>query len=175
MEVSTRGKSERPNNPKKIAFGAILSIAGVILLMFNLGVIPYEYQHLFFSWASLLLALGIIYICDRRKRTFGIVLLAVSALSYLHHFNYPQQFGDIILPVLLIALGVSIVVRRFTSPKVNCSKEYTKGKDSYSDEFAKNRYSDEFIDQTNVLSGSERRFVDVAFKGATISNIFGGS
>lgn len=166
MDIFTRCKSERPNNPKKIVFGSILAIAGVLLLLFNIGIIPYELKYIFFSWASLFLAFGLIYICDRKKRTFGIVLLAISALSYLHHFDISFQFGEIILPVVLIVLGVAIVVRRFTTPKIVCADDNPKKKGTF---------SDEFIDETNIFSGSERRFVNVAFKGGTISNVFGGS
>ena len=172
MEVFTRGRkcpgTHRPSNNKKIAFGAILLLAGVLLLMFNLQIIPYEYKHYFFSWATLLISFGFINVLERNGRTFGIILMAIGSLMYLHHLDIPFHVGEFIAPLILIAIGVLIIVRRFTSPKIinsNNDNCYSK----------KETISEEFIDETNIFSGSERRFVNVPFKGGSITNVFGGS
>lgn len=172
MDVFTKGRNcpdkHRPSNIKKIAFGAILLLAGVLLLMFNLQIIPYEYKQYVFSWATLLFSFGFLNSLERNGRTFGIILMAIGGLMYLHHLDIPFHVGEFIAPLILIIIGVMIIVRRFTSPRVSNSKSdtcYTKKETS----------TEEFIDETNIFSGSERRFVNVPFKGGSITNVFGGS
>jgi predicted membrane protein len=160
----------RPSNPKKIMFGLLIALAGAVMLLFNTGVLPYEMKAYFFNWPLFFIGLGLINFADRRSWFIGFVFTLVGGLAYLHKFYNHFEVENFIFPILLIALGLYIVLKRLITP--------AKIKKMERDDAKSTRFtstSDEYIDETNIFSGSERIFTGEQFKGGSITNVFGGS
>jgi predicted membrane protein len=159
---------KKPTNPnKKLAFGAIVIIAGLLLLGFNFDFFPYDFKHIIFSWQMLLVAIGVVSISHNESRTPGIILILVGSFFLLPElFDFHIPFIKLFWPVLLIAIGVMILVKRgFHHP----GQHHWRRPDHSSD------LDDGYINETNVFSGSKRRISHQEFKGGKISNVFGGT
>lgn len=58
---------------RSILSGILIITAGIVLLLFNNGVLPLEYKHIVFPWQSLLVAIGFVNLFSSHHWVFGIV------------------------------------------------------------------------------------------------------
>jgi predicted membrane protein len=169
MEPSNENR--HPNTNKKFAFGALVIIAGLLLLAFNFDLFPWDWRHIFFSWQMLLIAIGVISVASSESRTPGIVLILIGGFFLLPElFNFHIAFIKIFWPVLLIAIGVMIILRRGIHRP---HRDYRKHWHEY--QHLDSEPDEGYIKMENIFSGSKRRFDHKEFKGGRISNIFGGT
>ena len=88
---------------KKYAFGIIVMLAGLILLGYNTGLIPYDWKRIFFSWQMLLIAIGVINLMNRESWVPGVILVSIGTFFILPRlFFLPVNFTHLFWPVLLI-------------------------------------------------------------------------
>lgn len=151
---------------KKISFGLVVILAGIFLLAFNFGVLPWDIRHLVFSWQMLLIAIGFISIMGGSNRTPGIILVMIGGFFlipeiFLFHINFVKIFW----PGLLIIIGVLILFRKGFS-------NYTFRNASQKNIF---NLDEGYLNETNIFSGSKHKVTSQEFKGGRIAVVFGGS
>lgn len=173
METQTRFYSKH-HRMKKFVFGALVIIAGGLLLAFNMNLLPESYRPIVFSWQSLLIALGIINVSNREGRVFGLILMAVGIffmIPLIHGF--PFNFAAAFWPVLLIFAGMLIIFKRSVTGR--CREKIHEKIHKHGGPAGGFKLEDGFIEESNILSGNKRIIDPVEFKGGKISNIFGGT
>lgn len=165
MEPNTEKKPSNPN--KKLAFGLVVIIAGLMLLAFNFDIVPIDFKHIIFSWQMLLIAIGVVSISNNESRTPGIILILVGSFFLLPElFDFHIPFIKLFWPVLLIVIGVMIILKRGFHHR---GHRHCKFPENISN------LEDGYVNETNVFSGSKRKITHQDFKGGKISNVFGGT
>ena len=157
----------RQKRMKKGAFGAIVIIAGLLLLAFNFNILSGDLHHIIFSWQMLLIAIGVVSLFTSESRTPGLILVFIGGFFIIPEiFDFHISFIKLFWPLLLIGIGILILVRkgfipdRWHSPRVMSNTNYI---------------DEGYINETNIFSGSKHKVVHQVFKGGRISNIFGGT
>jgi predicted membrane protein len=154
---------------KKIIFGLILITAGVLLMLFNAGIIDPMYKHIIFSWPMILVAIGTINLFSKDSLFSGIILLLIGGFFLLPHFLIlPGNFAHNFWPGLLIVIGIMVILKR-TIFKNRMHRHFQE----HSTSEMKNDAG--FIIINNVFSGGKHIVPPTEFKGGKISNIFGGT
>jgi predicted membrane protein len=163
METSSNNYTHS-RQMKKYAFGIIVMIAGLLLLGYNTGLIPYEWKHIFFSWQMLLIAIGVINLMNRDNWVPGIILISIGSFFILPRlFFLPDNFTHLFWPLILITAGVVILVKRLP------------GHRGWTQAGRANAMDEGYVRQDNIFSGSKRRISSQAFKGGQINCVFGGA
>lgn len=147
--------------------GIVLIILGSVFLLKNLHIFPYEIQRIIFSWPSILLLIGIFILSKSRDNFMGIIFIGIGAIALsLRIFDYSfREFFYDYWPVLLILLGLFIIYRR---------KDFSHftSNDGKNGEFEPT--SDNYLDETAVFGGIDKKIKADNFRGGKITAIFGG-
>ncbi len=72
---------------RKSAAGIVIIIAGLLLLLANIGIISPSLKHIFFSWQMILIVIGVISLLSSENQTPGYVLIIIGTL-----FILPRMF-----------------------------------------------------------------------------------
>lgn len=145
---------------KRFGMATLLIIAGSILLLKNLNLLPFEIPAYVFTWKMLLVAIGLIFLL--KNRWFG-GLLMIAIGSY---FLLPEAFGihiyDAYLfwPALLILMGILIL----TKPKFKKKKESNQPENQ----------NINYMENTVIFGGDSKQVSSYDFEGGKITTIFGG-
>ena len=163
---STFENISRRQRMKKFAFGFVVILAGLLLLAFNFGMIPYSWKHVLFSWQMLLIAIGFVSVFGGDSRLPGMILIFIGGFFLIPEiFVMHISFFRLFWPLILIGIGLLIL-----------SKRGANGKWRHRFEYHEYNLPDEgFVNETNIFSGSKHRVINQVFKGGKISNIFGGT
>lgn len=162
MEASEE-KHSKCRRMKKYAFGVIVIIAGFLLLLTNIEVLPYSIRHIFFSWQMLLIVIGVVSLFGKESHLPGSILILVGVFFILPRvFPIPFSMTHLFWPVIIIAIGLIILFKGF-------------GRNLFGHREGSLKLEDGFIREENVFGGSKQRVTHESFKGGTISCIFGGS
>ncbi len=115
---------------KKALIGALLVIAGILLILDNLKFVPDFMPWWIFTWQFLLIAIGVISLLTSEKTTPGFVLIFIGAF-----FLFPDILRDVwpglydILDtnnlfwyLLLIVIGISLILNRHHSSRYHDSR-----------------------------------------------------
>ncbi len=155
---------------KKFSFGFLVILAGLALLAINFDILPYYFRHVIFSWQMLLIAIGVISLSSSEKSTPGIILIMIGGFFLIPEiFDLHISFSRIFWPVLLIAIGIFILVKRGNIHNDRWHRRHTGFRESTSS------LDEGFINETIIFSGSKHRIVQQVFRGGKISTLFGGS
>jgi predicted membrane protein len=163
---------------KKINFSSIVCgltflLAGVLLILFNAGVLPMEYKKIIFSWQMLLIVIGLPCIFSSNNKTFGVILICVGGFFLMQNTLYDIALNG--WAIALIAIGAIIISNAFTSRRY-VHKFYV---DNDAANFKKYKYSrgneSEVIDYNAVFSGVKERCDIKNFRGGEITSVFGGA
>ena len=159
----------RPKSMKKGAVGAIVILAGLLLLAFNFDILSGDLRHVIFSWQMLLIAIGVVSLFTSESRTPGLILVFIGVFFIIPEiFDFHISFVKLFWPLLLIGLGVLILFRKgFIQDKWRHRKIISETGNTIIDEG--------YINEANIFSGSKHKVVHQVFKGGKISNIFGGT
>lgn len=156
-----------------IVTGLLVITAGVLLFLFNAGILNAEYKPIIFSWQMLLIALGFNGLFSRHAWFLSIVALLIGGFFLLQKMNVPSmafltQNGWTILLICsgLFILFHAIVKRNWLldcSIKFNAAKKWKhcEGKAGY-------------IEFNNVFSGTTEKLSMEAFRGGEVNCVFGG-
>lgn len=171
---------------RSILSGILIIAAGVVLLLFNNGILPLEYKHIVFSWQSLLVAIGFINLFSRHHWVFGIVLILVGGFFLLQKMNVPNL--DFIIQngwaIGLIIGGILIscktiwgkhFFRRHCAYNHRLNRRINKFNRRFSSGQVNGKHSEDgYIDYNYVFSGSSKNIDMKEFKGGEINCVFGG-
>ena len=151
---------------KKYALGVIIIIAGILLLIEKTGILPFEIHHIIFSWQMLLIAIGFVSFFSSESRTPGTILILIGSVFLIPRifevsFNVTHMFW----PVMLIAIGVLILVKRSPGQLWQMRTHHLNNQN----------LDDGYIHEENIFSGGKQRVMHQVFRGGHINCIFGGS
>lgn len=104
-----RGRGVEGSN---LYLGLVLIAAGAVWMLYNLDAVPRGVFHLLFSWEMLLVAVGGYLLSTRRWAAGGVVTAAGVVFLLSRYIGFYIPVSDIILPLVLIALGVAFLVPR---------------------------------------------------------------
>ena len=161
--------------------GALVMIAGALLLAFNAGLLPMMYKSIVFSWPSLLIAGGICCLCCRGKRLAGLIMLLLGGFFLLPRLEIDRlyfitQNG---WAIALILGGILIIGKTIFGRQRSCSEDFRtefRKEMEYESRKHQGKYKDMpgYVDRTNIFSGGREYCNSKEFKGGEINSIFGG-
>jgi len=158
---------ENKSIDRRIIAGAILMLAGVILLLDTFNVTDWPLRYYIINWKTLLIAIGAILITTKERQTPGWVLIGLGVIFWLPSFvDYNISLGQIFFPAVLMGVGIVILTRRNAHVRRQHGEYNTSAKDA--------RVSD-YIDDVAILGGGVKQVQSKNFKGGSITAIFGGS
>ena len=137
---------------RKALAGIFIVVIGVVLLLFNLRLIPYELYFLK-SWQMLLIAIGVFNFLNGKK-TPAIIFVSVGTFFLLEEYG-PYDLRDF-WPVIIILVGVAFIFRNKPIRSSGGSNEH-------------------FFDDVNIFGGGDKQFTSDMLEGGRVINIFGGS
>lgn len=149
---------------KRLLAGIIMLVVGVILLLKYYDIVPIELPSYLFSWKSLLIVLGLVFLITERNNTTGIILILVGSV-FLATDIFALTVRDVLrlsIPVILIVAGLFLILRR---------QSYTV-KDFNT---AGNEPSNDFVNDVSIFGGGEKIIRTNNFRGGRLTAIFGGS
>jgi predicted membrane protein len=152
---------ENRQSQKRVIIGFVVLVAGIVLLLNNLGLLDYEWKKYLLCWQMIPIAIGVIFILSHDHKGPGIVLLAIGSTFYARDFfELNFNFWHIFWSAMMILIGIMIIFRHRIEP---CKYE------------KKNLSSDDIIDEVAVFGGGERTIVSQNFMGGKMLAVFGGS
>lgn len=154
-----KGAFEQRHGDRRLWLGVGIILVGLLFLADNFNFLTYELREYVFRWEVFLMALGILFISGRGKRSTGIILLVIGGIFYLRDFlNLDFNFWQIFWPGILILAGVMIIFRhQFDS----CS--------------GSTRITGEnVIDEVALFGGGDRVVNSQQFQGGKVTTVFGG-
>jgi predicted membrane protein len=148
---------------RRIVLAGFLIVIGIILLLRNFELLPWLPEYVF-TWPMLLVLIGT-YILLTKQRIIPSLIFIGIGLYFLMDDIFEIYYDDfwMLWPLILIAIGISLVLR---------------GRSSYYDRHSKPGSKDsdlDYIDNISIFSGNEKIINSQEFKGGKITNIFGGS
>ncbi len=165
---------------KKIAIGVIIILAGIFMFTFNIGLLPYMFKPIIFSWQMLLIVIGFCMLFDKKQNNIvaGVLLMAVGGAFLCSKLFYPFFSPDVFWPLMLIAGGILFVILSMRKGKrtiYSHSYERNEKTDFNSAPFTGTHTDDrDLIMQRFVFSGSKEIFSSNDFKGAEVDAVFSG-
>lgn len=144
---------------KRLFFGLILFVVGLVILGSNFNIIPWNVRRVLINWRMIIIVVGILMLASNHNKGFGVLLILLGGFLYTPFlFHFPFQFREVFWPMVLIGVGVLLIMRRGT--------------------FGEHKYmnlSDNYIDDTSIFGGGDVQVKTDRFKGGRITSIFGGS
>lgn len=155
---------------RRIALGLILVIAGGLLLLKNLGMLPYYITDAFFNWPMLIMAIGGLSMVNRKNKTGGLIIFIVGLYFWIDRYlNIDLAWARTLWPLLIIFIGVYIIIRHSRKSNWQQNNKYGDAKP------AEGGNSNDYMDEMAVFGGGDRNISSMAFKGGKITCIFGGT
>lgn len=148
---------------KSILFSVIIILAGGLLLLNNLHLLPQELPSWLFTWKTLLIVIGVFFLFN--KNWFAGLLLIGTGKYFLlpDIYGIPRPDLYTLWPVLLIFIGMMILLHNLFPNK---KKSYIKPEQ-------KTQTSD-YMENTVIFGGDYKKISSYDFKGGKIETIFGG-
>jgi predicted membrane protein len=147
----------------QVLLGVLVIAFGLLFLLDNLGLIDFRRALAF--WPMVFIVAGIVKLFDtgaRNGHLVGVALIAAGAIMILNRLGFFHVSWNTLWPVLLIALGGSVVYRAILGKRVPAG------------DLKSQPGSDAVVDVTAIFGGLERRVVTPAFRGGEVTAIFGG-
>jgi predicted membrane protein len=153
----------RHTGNSRFILGGLVILAGILLVLKNIGALPWQISDIVFSWQMLLIVIGIISISRRNNFVPVVILIAIGSYFLIPEFtNTPELFSKFFWGGILMLLGVMIILRTMTYKGLRHSPVIDGNSQDYVDEIA-------------IFGGSEKRMTTKNFRGGRITSIFGGS
>ncbi len=148
----------------KLITGALLIVIGALILLGNFDFLDFNVSYYIFSWKSLLIFLGIVFLGTKTNKTPGYILIGIGVFFWLpSFFDYNIRLHDVFWPLLLIGLGLLLINRqRSLIPHSSANNSGEPGPSGY-------------LDDVSIFGGGIKIIQSKNFKGGNITAIFGGS
>lgn len=149
---------------KRNLLGILFLLVGSILLLDFYNIIPWSIPSYVISWKSFLFLLGLYFLVTSRDKTTGIILVIISTI-FIVTDAFDMRFWEVVrlvIPLVLIIAGLAIIMRKQTFKPIQIN--IPEG-DNVND----------YINETNIFAGGEKKLRSQNFKGGAITSIFGGS
>lgn len=142
----------------RIIVGLIVVVIGLVALASNIGVWSININDAWNTWWPLLVIGGgvVIFLNDFKSYSWALLVIAAGVVFQLHALDILQvNPWQVIWPLIIIAVGVSIAIEADRRSKVKVS---AKDQD----------------DVTAILGGSDKRYVSDDYKGTSVTAVMGG-
>ncbi|MDR1343242.1 MAG: cell wall-active antibiotics response protein [Prevotellaceae bacterium] len=105
-------KTHRLFTIRSLFTGLLFVAAGVLLLMFDSGVLPIEHKRIIFSWKMLACVIGFLCLLSARKFFIGVILILIGGLFILFELNFESlSFLKVnIWALLIIIVGLNVAI-----------------------------------------------------------------
>jgi len=158
--------SENKTSASRMIIGLIFLFLGVVFLLDNLNITDLNLPGYLISFPSLLIIAGIISMLNSRRKGFGLSLIFIGAIWMATKFIDGVSFGDVVIPLILLFVGLNIMFRSKLKPE-HPNMDWFHAK--------KSKVEKDKIDDMAIFGGGEKYFVSENFQGGNITAIFGGS
>jgi predicted membrane protein len=168
------------NLPRGSLFALLLILAGALLFLDNVGVIPI--QDIGAYWPVFIIIWGAS-ILERRKDPVGIIwavaIIAWGTLLILGNLHILHVTGSVFWPVMLIAFGIMMLVRpvHFTEwsarLRVAASERHRQRFSRWRPSTAGESYFGNKVSESIVFSSLNRRVETQQFEGGKVEVVFG--
>jgi hypothetical protein len=151
------------NVSRQVILGVLVIGMGLLFLLDNLAI--WDFHRAIQFWPMAFILVGIIKLFDTSSPDgylLGAVLILIGVLMVLNRLGYIYFSWRTMWPLLLIALGGSVLYKAVTGRRLIGS--------ALKDVAA----SDDVADVTAILGGFERRINSPHFKGGEVTAIMGG-
>jgi hypothetical protein len=148
---------------RQVILGVLVIGMGLLFLLDNLAI--WDFQRAIQFWPMVFILVGVIKLFDTNSSDgylVGGALIVVGVLMTLSRLGYFYFSWSALWPLLLIALGGSVLYKAVTGRRLIGSS--IKGVAA----------ADEVIDVTAILGGFERRISTPDFKGGEVTAVMGG-
>jgi predicted membrane protein len=153
-------KTQKTGKSGVTVIGAVLVVAGLLMIGDQLELFPFRLRSIIFSWQTILIVLGLILVTNREARLTGIILLCIGSFFLLPYFSLlPVSASKLFWPALMVFIGIYILFKR----------SYRRGL-SYSASSGNGNA----IEDVHVFAGHDRIIQTENFRGGEIVNVFGG-
>ena len=160
-----------------LAWGLVLVLVGVALLLDHMGVAPFGQLYKF--WPLLLVLLGLMNISTQAGRGLGFVLVVIGVLFQLNTLGYLHLSFRDFWPIVIIAVGVLLLWGSLGSrgyvkkPKIDWTQPGAG--EAFRNHFeAADSTDPRSLNAVAIFGGCERRFSGESFQGGKAVAVFGG-
>lgn len=190
-DMEQKNEMQRRDGDNRFLAGIFIVGVGVLLLLQKLH---FPIPSYIFHWPGILIMVGLYMgIKSNFQNSTAYIMLAIGGVFLLNDMFYNYDLHDLILPVILIIVGLSVVFR----PKSKWRNYEWKRryKDSWKDytshtftgnessgvtggaaaDNSSNTFEGEFLDINAVLGGVKRVVVSKNFKGGDVNCFMGGA
>jgi predicted membrane protein len=157
------------NRSRTFFFGLLVTVAGALLLLRSLNMLPSVLSDYLISWPMLLIVVGLYNILSIQHRVSGYILLAIGGffmMNKVYDFNF--NFWQMFWPTVLIVVGSAIIINS------NRNRRFDFGLRS-SNTTGSTPGDTDAIDEVTIFSGIEKAITSKNFRGGKITSIFGGA
>ena len=156
-------------------FGLLLIVVGVFWVLHNTNMIDFQIR---VWWPLILIVIGLLHLYHHRRIfDFASWLMIGLGVIFLLTTNDIIDRHEIwkYWPILLVIVGISIVFNRGRgfSSRYHCKIDLKKGAGEEGDESRAS--SDDRIDESTIFGSISKRITTKAFRGGSISVVFGAA
>ena len=159
-------------NSGKILLGVLIITAGILLFLFQTGVLSPDYKRIIFSWQMLLIGIGLVGLFSWRKLSSSLLIILIGVFFLIPKLEI-EAFGFINgshrWPIIIVIIGIVIIFKamfRRNEGHTSCRARHHRV-----------RYNEQdsgYIYREYVFGGSKEQIDVKNFKGGQISCVFGG-
>jgi len=166
-----------------IVTGLLVIAAGVLLFLFNAGILNQAYKPVVFSWQMLLIALGFNGLFSRHSWFWSIILIMIGGFFLLPMLNIPGMtfLTGNIWTILLVFVGLVILFHAIFGKNhyFHCrSEKFRKRMEEknrrHSNGWNRHRGEAGYLELNYVFSGAKEKLSMEVFRGGEINCVFGG-
>ena len=154
------------DNKNSVFFWAILFVsAGIIFLLRNFGLFNFKFPVDIISWRLIPLIIGINALL-KGKYMEGIIATSIAVVFYVPDFltSSERQIYFKLWPLLFVGLG-GLIIYKYFNPKFDMPKRVKKADGT----------DIEFINESNIMAGTQKKIFSKSFEGGQVNCIMGGA
>ena len=165
-----------------VVTGLLVIAAGVLLFLFNAGILNQVYKPVIFSWQMLLIALGFNGLFSRHSWFWSIILIMIGGFFLLPMLNIPGMafLTGNVWTILLIFVGLVILFHaifgrnHFHHRFERFRKRMEEKNWRHSNGWNQHKSEAGYLDLNYVFSGAKEKLNVEVFRGGDINCVFGG-
>jgi len=170
-------QTEQSQRRGKVVGGILVVAAGSLFLARELGA---DIPHWLFSWKTFLIALGIITgVKQNFRNAWWFFLVAIGGVFLLGDFYPMMNIKPFIWPVLIILFGLMMIFkprRKFNHRRwAYAHHRYSRYGQKDNCYVKEDSVSEDYVESTSFMGGVKKNVLSKKFKGADITNVFGGA
>lgn len=152
----------------RIILGVVLLFFGLYFLGVNLNLFEFRLPEHVVSLPSFVILMGIIILFNTGRLGFGLGVILFGSLWLTTRFIPGLDFGDVLLPFIIITIGFSLLFKGKSGGRKNFNPFVKKLK-------GQAEVSTDKISDIAIFGGTNKQFTTKNFQGGEITAVFGGS